>query len=113
MLLHIFRDEAWEGHTEFYNFSKGCRFVYRKSTHTLEECSFQGKEITDDQMLLIAMQSYHYNNFDEFLGVPLEEVKKNMKPRVVATSVNNLVEEYFATHQDIDSHVEGRIVILE
>ena len=113
MLLHIFRDEAWEGHTEFYNFSKGCRFVYRKSTHTLEECSFRGKEISDDQELLIAMQSYHYSNFDEFLGVPLEEVKKNMKPRVVATSVNNLVEEYFATHQDIDSHVEGRIVILE
>ena len=113
MLLHIFRDEAWEGHTEFYSFSKGCRFVYRKSTHTLEEFCFNGKEIQDDQTLLIAMQSYHYNSFDEFMGVPLEEVKKNMKPRVVATSVNNLVEEYFATHQDIDSHVEGRIVILE
>ncbi len=113
MLLHIFRDDAWLDHTEFYQFSKGCHFVYRKSTHTLEECTFRGKEIGDDQKLLIAIQNYHYNNFDEFLGVPLEEVKKNMRPRVVATSVNNLVEEYFATHQDIDAHVEGRIVILE
>ena len=36
-----------------------------------------------------------------------------MKPRIVATSVNNLVEEYFSTHQGMDSRVEGRIVVLD
>ena len=36
-----------------------------------------------------------------------------MEPRVVATSVNNIVEEYFMTHQGLDAHVEGRLVILE
>ena len=52
-------------------------------------------------------------NFDEFFGVPLAEVEKNMKPRVIATSVNNIVEEDFATNKGLDSHVEGRIEILE
>ena len=113
MVLHFFRDEAWEGHTEFYQFSKGVRFVYRKSTHELEEFSFRGKPIRDDDELLIAMMSYHYLNFDEFMGVPLAEVSENMKPRIVATSAINLIEEYFATHQDLDAHVEGRIEILE
>lgn len=113
MILHIFRDEAWEGHTEFYQYSKGVRIVYRKSTHSLEELSFKGQPIRDNQELLIALQNYHYTSFDEFMGVPLEEVSKNMKPRVVSTSVNNLVEEYFATHKDLDAHVEGRIVILD
>ena len=47
------------------------------------------------------------------MGVPLEEVKRKMKPRVVATSVNNIVEEYFSTHMGLDAHVEGRIVILD
>ena len=50
-------------------------------------------------------------------GIPkvltLDEVAANMKPRVVATSVNNLVEEYFSTHSNLDSHVEGRITVLD
>ena len=36
-----------------------------------------------------------------------------MEPRVVATSVNNIIEEYFMTHQGLDAHVEGRLEILE
>ena len=113
MIQYIMRDEAWEGHTEFYQYSRGVRIVYRKSTHTLEELSFRGKPVEDSDTFLIAMQHYHFENFDDFFGVPLEEVKKNMKPRIVMTSVNNIVEEYFSTHQGLDAHVEGRIVILE
>lgn len=113
MIQFIMRDEAWEGHTEFYQFSKGMHIEYRKSTHELEKLEYNGKEIRDDQELLIAMQRYHYQNFDEFFNVPLEEVKKNMNPRVVATSFNNIVEEYFGTHQGLDAHVEGRITIKE
>ena len=113
MVQYILRDEAWLGHTEFYEFSKGVHIVYRKSTHTIEEFQFHGKEIRDEQKLLVAMQNYHYTNFEEFFNVPIEEVKNNMRPRVVATSVNNIVEEYFSTHAGLDSHVEGRLVILE
>jgi len=113
MIQYVMRDEAWEGHTEFYQFSKGVRIVYRKSTHTLEELSFKGKEIEDNDELLIAMQTYHYNNFEQFFNVPFEPIKQRMRPRVVATSVNNIVEEYFSTHQGLDAHVEGRIVILD
>jgi len=113
MIQHIFRDDAWEGNTEFYQYSKGTRIVYRKSTHTIEELSLNGEEITDDRHLRIAMQKYHYNSFDEFMGVPLAEVSENMRPRIVATSVNNLIEEYFSTHSGLDSHVEGRITVLE
>ena len=69
--------------------------------------------IADGDELLIAMQTYHYNNFNEFFNVDIAEVKANMKPRVVATSINNLIEEYFSTHQTLDAHVEGRIEIVE
>ena len=114
IVRHLFRDETWAGgHTEFYQFSKGVRLVYRKSTRELLECSFRGKPVEDGDELLLALMTYHFQNFDRFLGVPLEEVSKNMKPRIVATSAVNLVEEYFSTHQDLDARVEGRIVILE
>ena len=59
------------------------------------------------------MLNYHYSNFDEFFDVPLTEVERNMKPRIVATSVNNLIAEYFSTHAGLDAHVEGRIKIVE
>ena len=84
--------------------------LFRSTIETLE---FNGREVEDDDRLKIGLQQYHYNNFDEFLGVPLAEVRKNMRPKVVATSVNNIVEEYFMTHQRLDAHVEGRITILE
>ena len=110
---HLFRDEAWVGETEFYQISSALRVTYRKSTHTIEAFTFKGEEITDDMRIRLGIQAYHYNNFDEFFGVPLEEVKANMKPRVVATSVNNIIEEYFATNNGLDAKVDGRITILE
>lgn len=110
---HLFRDEAWVGETEFYQISSALRVTYRKSTHTIESFTFKGEEITDDMRIKLGIQAYHYNNFDEFFGVPLEEVKTNMKPRVVATSVNNIIEEYFATNNGLDAKIDGRITILE
>ena len=113
MVLHILRDEAWKGHTEFYQFSKGVHIVYKKSSHELLEFCLNGKPIEDEDMIKIAIQDYHFRNFDDFLGVPLEEVSLNMKPRIVANSVNNIIEEYLATHQDLDPHIEGRLVIID
>ena len=86
---------------------------YNKTTKELEELTFRGEEITPGMRLKIALQNYHYTNFDEFMGVPLEEVKANMRPRVVATSVNNIIEEFFATNEGLDAHVEGRIELVE
>jgi len=113
MFKHLFRDEAWIGETEFYQISSALRVTYRKSTHTIEAFTFNGEEITDDMRIKLGIQAYHFNNFDDFFGIPLEEVKKNMKPRIVATSVNNIIEEYFATNNGLDAKVDGRITILE
>ena len=110
---HLFRDEAWIGETEFYQISSALRVTYRKSTHTIEAFTFNGEEITDDMRIKLGIQAYHFNNFDDFFGIPLEEVKANMKPRIVATSVNNIIEEYFATNNGLDAKVDGRITILE
>lgn len=113
MIQHILRDDAWIGETEFYQYSKGVRIKYNKTTHEILELKFNGEDVKDDQVLKICVQNYHYKNFDEFLGVPLAEVEKNRKPRVVAVSVNNIVEEYFSLHQGLDAHVEGRLEIVE
>ena len=107
------RDDAWKGETEFYQFSRGVRILYNRTTKELLELKFHGEDVTDDMRLKLALQNYHFKNFDDFMGVPLEEVRQNMRPRVVATSFNNIMEEYFATHDNLDAHVEGRIEIID
>ncbi len=113
MMQHLMRDDAWIGETEFYQISSKLRVTYRKSTHTIESLTFRGEPVTDQMKIKIGVQDYHYNNFDKFFGVPLAEVKKNMKPRVVATSQNNIIEEYFSTNDTLDARIDGRITILD
>ena len=113
MITYLFRDGVWEGETEFYQVSRGVRIVWRKSTKTLEALEFNGEPIRDTQELLVGLQDYHYNNFEEFFGVPIEEVKANMRPRMVITKINNVIEEYLSVNPGLDAHVEGRITILD
>ena len=111
MITYIFRDEAWTSHTEFYQYSKGMKIIYNKTIHTFEELSFRGKPVEDYDEITFAIQNYHFQNFDAFFGIPLETIKQNRKPRMVATSVQNIVEEYLSCHPDLDARVEGRIII--
>ena len=113
IVKHLMRDDAWKGETEFYQFSRGVRILYNRTTKELLELKFHGEDVTDDMRLKLALQNYHFKNFDDFMGVPLEEVRQNMRPRVVATSFNNIMEEYFATHDNLDAHVEGRIEVID
>ena len=113
IVKHLMRDDAWKGETEFYQFSQGVRILYNRTTKELLELKFQGRDVEDTDRLKLALQNYHFKNFDDFMGVSLEEVRENMRPRVVATSFNNIMEEYFATHDNLDAHVEGRIEVID
>lgn len=115
MVAYVFREDAFaEGaHTEFYQYSKGCRFVWSRSRQEFEEFSLNGKEIAEDDMLKLGLQNYHFNNLPDFFGITLEEVTENMRPRMVATSCCGIYEELLATSSNLDAHVEGRITILE
>ena len=112
MVKHILREDAYAGHTEFYQYSKGCRFVWSRKRQCFDEFSFNGKPIEDSETFKIGLQKYHFENFDDFFGVPLEEVSRNRRPRVVATSCCGIYEELLATRAEHDAHVEGRLVVL-
>lgn len=115
MISFMLRDEAFneDAHTEFYQVSKGMKIVYSRSKHELLEFSLNGKEITDDQIIRIALQDFHYKNFTEFFDVPFEEVIANKKPRMVITDDFSIFEELLSSMNNVDSHVEGRITILD
>ena len=102
-----------KGSGEFYQVSKGVKLVYNSLTDTLDECSLNGNEIQDDDMIKIALQQYHLNNFTEFFDVPYEEVVANAKPRVVITNDFSIFEELMVNSNNMDADVEGRITIIK
>ena len=115
MMKFMLRDEALDGdgHSEFYQVSKGFRMVYNRTTHDFEEFSFNGKNIVNNQMLKIAIQDYHFKNFTEFFNLPIEQVLKNKKARMVITDDFSIFEELLSGMNQVDASIEGRITIKE
>ncbi len=113
MISFVLRDEAFEGHTEFYQYSKGVEIVYSKSEKALKVFKLNGQDIQDDQHIKIALQSYHFNNFTDFFSVEYEQVAKNYKPRMVITSCRSIYEELMSSSNMMDANVEGRLVLLD
>ena len=70
--------------------------------------------------LLLKNKNQVHNNLEKLYRDLGEQVYKQMKMDKIEPVLgtlqpvfNNIVEEYFSTHKGLDSHVEGRIVVLE
>jgi 5'-nucleotidase len=53
------------------------------------------------------MDGYRYHNSEPNLGITHQELGT---PKVITTSRKDVIEEYFSHHQNLDSHIEGRLV---
>lgn len=114
LIRYMFRDEAWEGdHTEFYQVSKGVKVEYSKSKHEFSRFDFDNEPLADDRMLRVGMQEYHYKNIEENLDIPLKDIQANGKVRMISTSVNQVLEEYFLEHPRLTKSGKGRLIINE
>lgn len=112
MILYMLRDEVWEGsHCEFFQFSEGVRVVYDKQAHSLRDFSLHGEPIADETLYKIGLQHYFYLNMKDFFSVSQEEIEKNGKPRTVATSCREVLDEYLSSHQNLDHSLSGRLKI--
>ena len=87
-------DEVWDGsHCEFFQFSNGVRVIYDKQTHNLKDFSLCGEPIKDDKIYKIGLQYYFYLNMKDFFSISHEEVERNGKPRQVATSCREVLDD--------------------
>jgi len=114
MITHMLRDEVWEGsHCEFYQFSEGMRVVYNRTTHTFKEFIWCGEPVEDTRIYRIGLQHFHYNNLEDFFSVTYAEIAKNGKPRIISTSVQDILDEYLSVHHNLDRKVCGRLIVEE
>ena len=70
-----------------------------------------GEEVADDALFTVSMQRYHFVSIKDFLGVPMEDIEKNGKPRVIADKSPNVLEEYFRAHAVVIWDEEKRLQI--
>jgi 5'-nucleotidase/2',3'-cyclic phosphodiesterase and related esterases len=95
---------------EHYEVSRGVKAIYNKVSDELESLSIDGVPVSDDKTCSISLQGFHYDNFEKFFKVPASELQSIRPPKVISTSQSDVVEEFLNTHQNLDSHIEGRLV---
>ena len=112
MILFMLRDEVWDGaHCEFFQFSRGVRIVYDKGAHSLKELSLNGDRIEASKIYKIGLQHYFYLNILDFFSISHEEIEVNAKPRQIASSCREILDEYLSHHQNSDHQINGRLII--
>lgn len=95
---------------EHYEVSRGVKAIYNKVSDELESLSIDGVPVLDDKIYSISLQGFHYDNFEKFFKVPASELQSIRPSKVISTSQSDVVEEFLNTHQNLDSHIEGRLV---
>ncbi len=110
---HIMRPENRDGEGECFQVNQGVKAVHSDTSRALEYLSVAGAPVEDDRQYTICLQGFHYTNSEPNLGLTNEQLTAIQPPNVVATSARDVLEEYLRAHQNLRSHVEGRLVFKE
>ena len=110
IFTHIMRKENRNGEGECYQVSHGVKAVYDEIFERLVSLEIGGNLVEMDHTYQIGLQSYHAMNSEKFLGFTMEELSELNPPRVMATSMQSVIDEYLREHQAINREVEGRLV---
>lgn len=111
MMKFMLREEKFTGRAEFYQLSRGMKLVYSRSLGDFTEFSYNGEPIKDTDVFSVGMQTYHFTNLEAFLGISHDEISTLGRPRIVAVSCIDVLEEYLSSHTELDSTALGRITI--
>ena len=111
----MLREESFNDseHNEWFQFSKGFCCEFDRKKHEIISLKMNGKEVKDDDVFTVIMQSYFFINIKDCLDLTPEEIEKNGRPIEVATKAPNLLEEYFKDHKRIKYDGEPRLIIHE
>jgi len=111
-IMHMLRDEALAGaHTEFYQLSRGLEVEYDQKTHSFLRFIFEGKPVDDDLLYTVGLQKFHYMNIEDSFDLKLEDVQKNHKDRIAASSCIDVIEETLINEHHQNAKGAGRLVI--
>ena len=111
-IMRMLRDEALAGaHTEFYQLSDGLEVEYDQKTHSFLKFNFEGEPVADDRIFTVGLQDYHFKNIEDSFDLKLEDVEKNHKARIAASSCVQVIEEMLINGSHQNARGTGRLVV--
>ena len=110
IFAHVMRPENRDGEGECYQVNRGVRAVYNEAKRELESLEVRGKPVDGEALYTLVLQGYHVNNAAVYLNITYDELTAHGKPKVVSTSIQDVLEEYFRNNQNLNAKVEGRLV---
>ena len=113
VVRHHMRDDAIDVNvwTERMQFSNGFFCEYDQSSHEILRLTIDGKEVLYEKIYSIAVQSFFFCSIEEYFGITLEEVMANGKPEELASSMQNVLIDYFDNNDYIKLQDEKRLLI--
>jgi len=109
---YILREEAFTSdHTEFFQVSNRLRMTWSREKQDFDRFEFDGKPVVDERTFLVGLQSFHRDNIDTSLGIPLAEVLANGPEAIIATNEQEVLIEFFSENNFNRTAVDGRITV--
>jgi len=106
---HIMRNENRNSEGECFQVNSSVRAVYDTKEDKLLSLEINNSEVDKAEIYTIALQGFHVNQAKDNLDLTQEELLESGKSKVISTSIQEILEEYLRSHQNISSKVEGRL----
>jgi len=106
----IMRKENRTGEGECYQVNGKVKAVYNDKKCRLELLTIDGKLVLDNKKYTLCMQNYHFGNCQAYLNISEKELLSTGPSKVITTSAQQVLEEYFRNNPNSKSKVEGRLV---
>lgn len=108
MLAHLMDSLYHHGSREFYQWNAELR-ANIDADGKIGEVWLKGEDLDPNKEYRIAMQDYHYGIIADTFGITHEELDQKGRVRVVSTSAQDNVIEYFRRQKVARSRRDGRI----
>ena len=110
IFAHFMRSEnRVVGESCCFQVNKGIEAIYNNSKQNLESLVIQGESVRPGKEYIVCLEEYHYKNAPQSLGLTTDELTMFGGATVVSTSCQDVLEEHFGHHQNLNTQIEGRL----
>jgi len=110
---HFMRIENRDGEGECYQVNQGVNAVYSDKEKVLISLLINNKPVIDNSFYKFSIQNFHYGNCQSYLNISSDELTASGKTKVVTTSIQQVLEEFFRNNQNTTREIEGRLVYIK
>lgn len=107
---HFMKIENRDGEGECYQVSTKVKAVYSDKDKALISLTIDNRPVLNTSFYTICLQNYHFGNCKNYLNITQKELNASGKTKVVTTSAQQVLEEYFRSHPNSNSKIEGRLI---